>query len=81
LACEWKWENGCAVDATEGEQCTEKKGRVILEIKVPYGAEAKIILPAGKIEILKGREGIIEHCGESALIAVSGEYVIGLECV
>jgi alpha-L-rhamnosidase len=81
LACEWKWENGCAVDATEGEQCTEKKGRVILEIKVPYGAEAKIILPAGKIEILKGREGIIEHCGESELIAVSGEYVIGLECV
>ena len=61
-----------------------------LEIKVPYGAEAGIILPAGKIEILKGREGICDHedvCGDAGacgdgkikLAAVSGEYVISLE--
>ena len=87
LSCRWKWEKECAADGAEGDRSAEKAGRVRLEIKVPYGAEAEIILPAGNVEILKGSEGIVEQCcikaggaesdvGENKLTAVSGEYVI-----
>ena len=62
LSCGWKWEKECAADAAEGDRCVEKTDRVRLEIKVPYGAEAEIILPAGKVEIWKGSEGIVEQC-------------------
>ncbi|MBE5892870.1 MAG: hypothetical protein E7286_05755 [Lachnospiraceae bacterium] len=90
LSCRWKWEKECAAGGAEGDRSAEKAGRVRLEIKVPYGAEAEIILPAGKIEILKGREGICGHvdvCGDAGacgdgkikLAAASGEYVISLE--
>ena len=66
LSSSWKWEKACAMEAAEGRQYAETADRVILDVKIPYGAEAEIILPAGKMEILKGSEGIVEQRGTEA---------------
>lgn len=62
----------------------EEDGRICMNVKVPYGAAAQIYLPAGKVEIAKGQEGITfaqtgetgSACGENVLTAVSGAYTI-----
>lgn len=64
-------------------ECKED-GSICLQVKVPYGAKAQIILPANSF-VQNGMEGICEmqktDCGKEYFGAVSGEYtfVVGKE--